>query len=95
MRTRRWAEPDWLEEAAAWTRAQLGRVGIEPAGELTLERTRPWDNRPLLAGEADPAGTVERLLRERASRYALAELSIDTSDLSVEQVVEEICRALT
>ena len=42
MRTRRWAEPDWLEEAAAWTRAQLGRVGIEPAGELTLERTRPW-----------------------------------------------------
>jgi hypothetical protein len=42
VRTRRWDEPDWLERAAEWTVAELLRVGIEPKGELTLERTRPW-----------------------------------------------------
>jgi shikimate kinase len=62
--------------------------------EVILERTRPWADRPLLAGAAAPAALVDSLLRERASRYALADLIIDTSDLTVAQVVEEICRGL-
>ncbi len=37
-----WDEPGWLGRAAAWTVAQLARLNIEPRGELTLERTRPW-----------------------------------------------------
>jgi hypothetical protein len=37
-----WEEPGWLERAAAWTGAQLLAQGIEPRGELSLERTRPW-----------------------------------------------------
>jgi hypothetical protein len=37
-----WEEPDWLERAAAWTHAQLSRLGIELRGDLILERTRPW-----------------------------------------------------
>jgi hypothetical protein len=37
-----WDEPDWFERASLWTRAELLRVGIEPRGELILERTRPW-----------------------------------------------------
>jgi hypothetical protein len=37
-----WDEADWLHSAAAWTRGQLFRLGIEPRGDLTLERTRPW-----------------------------------------------------
>jgi hypothetical protein len=37
-----WDRPGWREKAAAWTRAQLLRLGIEPRGELTLERARPW-----------------------------------------------------
>jgi hypothetical protein len=37
-----WDEPEWLDRAAAWTRAQLVRRGFEPRGELTLERMRPW-----------------------------------------------------
>jgi hypothetical protein len=37
-----WDQPDWLERAAVWTTAELLRLGIEPRGELTLERTRPW-----------------------------------------------------
>jgi hypothetical protein len=37
-----WDEPGWLARAGAWTEAQLARLDIEPRGELTLERTRPW-----------------------------------------------------
>jgi hypothetical protein len=37
-----WDEPDWLDRAALWTTSQLSRQGIEPRGELTLARTRPW-----------------------------------------------------
>jgi len=61
---------------------------------VILERTRPWENRPLLSGATDPAQAVERLLRERAPRYALADITIDTSDRSLDEVVGEICRAL-
>jgi shikimate kinase len=62
--------------------------------EVILARTHPWEDRPLLAGVAEPAVAVDCLLRERASRYAMADLMIDTSDLTVEQVVDEICRVL-
>jgi shikimate kinase len=62
--------------------------------EVILERTRPWTERPLLAGAAAPAELVGTLLRERATRYALADMTVDTSDLTVEQVVDEICRGL-
>lgn len=63
--------------------------------EVILERTRPWEDRPMLAGASNPGAVVDRLLEERADRYALAELAVDTSDLTVEDVVEAICRALT
>jgi shikimate kinase len=62
--------------------------------EVILERTRPWQDRPLLAASPDPLSAVERLLADRASRYALADRVIDTSDRSVESVVDEICREL-
>jgi hypothetical protein len=41
-RTLPWDEPDWLDRAAAWTRAQLVRRGVAALSDLTLERTRPW-----------------------------------------------------
>jgi shikimate kinase len=62
--------------------------------DIILERTRPWEERPLLAGSPDPRETVERLLTDRAPRYALADWAVDTSDRTVEEVVEEICRVL-
>ena len=37
-----WDEPGWLARAGAWTEAQLARLDIEPLGELTIERIRPW-----------------------------------------------------
>ncbi len=45
--------------------------------------------RPLLAG-ADPQSVLERLLRERADRYAEADYVIDTTGQSIEQVVERV-----
>lgn len=62
---------------------------------VILERTRPWKERPLLAGAPDPLAAVERLLEERAAHYALADLTVDTSDRTVEEVVDELCRVLT
>jgi hypothetical protein len=37
-----WDKAGWLDQAAAWTKAQLSRHGIEAVGEFILERTRPW-----------------------------------------------------
>jgi shikimate kinase len=61
---------------------------------VILERTRPWQERPMLARSADPHRTVESLLSERAPCYAQADLTVDTSDRTIEEVVDEICRVL-
>jgi shikimate kinase len=62
--------------------------------EVILQRTAPWENRPMLRTAEDPAAAVERLLAERASRYELADWTVDTSALSREQVAEQICERL-
>ncbi len=76
----------------------LGRLGtlvcLTARPEVILERTRPWAGRPLLAGSADPLERISFLMAARADRYALADVTIDTSSLEVDGVVDEICRAL-
>ncbi len=75
---------------------QIGSLVCLTARPATiLERTRPWAERPILARAPDPPAAVEQLLAERASRYALADLTIDTSERTVDEVVDEICRELT
>lgn len=83
------------DENVALLRAVGPLVCLSARPDVILARTRPWQDRPLLAGSTDPLSTVERLLSERAPRYAMADIVIDTSDLPVEGVVDEICRALT
>ena len=46
--------------------------------------------RPLLAGSSDPLARIRTLLNRRASAYAQADLTIDTSSLSVDEVVSRI-----
>jgi len=46
-------------------------------------------SRPLLAG-ADPLERIKTLLARRAKAYAQADVTIDTSDLAAEQVVERL-----
>lgn len=62
--------------------------------EIILQRTAPWEGRPMLRTAPNPRQAVERLLAERAPRYALADWTVDTSDRSLSQVVDQICERL-
>ena len=62
----------------AQPRAILARVG------------RRLEARPLLHGHADPLARIRALLGQRARAYAQADLTIDTSHLSVEETVERV-----
>ena len=57
--------------------------------EVILERTKRYHHRPLLNVES-PKDEIEELLRYRAPFYAQADFSIDTTNLTVEQVVQKI-----
>ena len=46
--------------------------------------------RPLLAGRSSPLARVRSLLAQRAAAYAQADLTVDTSALSADEVVERI-----
>ena len=46
--------------------------------------------RPLLAGHTNTLARIQQLLAQRSSAYARADVTIDTTTLTVDQVVEEI-----
>ncbi len=46
--------------------------------------------RPLLKGHQDPLVRIKTLLAQRAASYARADIMIDTSDVTLEQVVEQL-----
>lgn len=69
-------------------------VALTARPEVILKRTAPWENRPMLKTAPDPRQAVERLLAEREPRYALADWSLDSSDLTVSEVVDRICERL-
>jgi shikimate kinase len=70
-------------------------VCLSARPEVILARTAPWQDRPMLAGAANPHARVAELLAARASRYALADLAVDTSDLSIDAVVDQILAAIS
>lgn len=57
--------------------------------EIILERTKKYNHRPLL-NVADPTQEIAALLNKRAPDYAKADHQIDTSHLSIEEVVERV-----
>jgi len=72
--------------------AKLGgiRVALTATPEVILERTqRRRHARPLLSGQ-DPSDQIHRLMAERAPYYQLADLSVDTSRMSVDETVRLI-----
>lgn len=69
-------------------------ICLQARPEVLLERTKPWDGRPMLKTAADPRQAIEQLLAERAPRYALADWTLDTSDMEIGQVVNRICEKL-
>lgn len=62
--------------------------------EVILARVGDASGRPMLAGAVGPRERVAGLLAAREPRYALAGVRIDTSDLTVAEVVERICAEL-
>jgi len=62
---------------------------LHASPEVILQRTSGYDHRPLLQVD-DPISKINEILKEREQFYAKADYRIDTSDLTVEQVVEKI-----
>ena len=58
---------------------------------VILERTRVYSHRPLL-NVKDPKKQIELLLKLRAPYYVQADKTIDTSKISVKEVVDKILR---
>ncbi len=69
-------------------------VHLTARPEAILKRVGDAASRPLLRD--DPRATVTRLLAERGPMYAAAaDVTVDTSDRSADEVVEEIQQALS
>lgn len=63
---------------------------------VILERVgRKIETRPLLHGSANPQERVRALLNQRAKAYAQADITVDTSDLTVEEVVDRLWEQLS
>jgi shikimate kinase len=61
--------------------------------EIIFSRVRGNEDRPLLQGD-NPLEKIRDLLKARAEAYAKADCMIDTSRLSIEEVVDKICMNL-
>lgn len=64
-------------------------VCLTASAEVLLKRAGTGAKRPLLKG-GDRRERIEELLKQREKNYVLAHAAIDTSDLTVGQIVEKI-----
>lgn len=64
-------------------------IGLSADMDVLLARVGDATKRPLLQG-SNRREKIEDLLRQRAARYAQAHVTIDTSNLTVDQVVKKI-----
>ena len=71
-------------------------ICLSASVDAVLERTKRHGTRPVLdqADQGDRRKAVESLMEERKNLYQQADFTIDTSDLSPLQVVENIVRYL-
>ena len=60
--------------------------------EIIYERVKSKKNRPLLE-TADPLHTVKALLAERTPTYQEADRMIDTSNLTMDEVVDKVIQS--
>jgi len=68
-------------------------VCLTASPDVLVKRAGNGAKRPLLKG-FDRKGRVEELLKQREKNYAQAHAIIDTSQLTVEQIVEKIIHLL-
>ena len=81
------------EENLSLLRQQATLIGLTASTDVLLGRVGKNSKRPLLKG-GDVRGRIEELLQQRQSRYAQAEVTIDTTGLTIDQVVEKIVHSL-
>jgi shikimate kinase len=81
------------EENLRLLREKSFLVCLTAAPETLLRRAGNKRQRPLLEG-GNRAQRIRELLAQREGNYARAHVSLDTSDLTVGQVVEKIIEAL-
>jgi len=62
--------------------------------DVIIERTRHYRHRPLLNVE-DPKEKIRELLTVRAPQYEKADIHIDTTDRSIQEVVDHIAGLMT
>jgi shikimate kinase len=82
---------------SAETRAGIAELGISiwlrADLEVLMRRVRKRSNRPLLQN-ADPEGTMRRLMELRHPVYAQADLTVESHETPHDRVVIEIMKAL-
>ena len=64
-------------------------ICLTASAEVLLKRAGTGAKRPLLKG-GDRRERIEELLKQREKNYAQAHAAIDTSDLTIEEIVEKI-----
>lgn len=83
---------------SAETREVIGTsavsVWLKADFDILFARVSKRSNRPLLH-TPDPRGTLQRLIEARYPTYALADITVTSSDVPHEMVVEQITRALS
>jgi shikimate kinase len=79
------------------TRRLIGQKGVsiwlKAEFDILMRRIKRRNDRPLLR-TADPEATLKRLIDERYPVYALADLTIESRDVSHDVIVEELIDAL-
>lgn len=81
------------EENLRLLREKSFLVCLTAAPEVLLRRAEKSKRRPLLEG-GDRAQRIQDLLAQRDQKYLQAHVAIDTSNLTVDQVVEKIIERL-
>jgi shikimate kinase len=81
------------DENLSLLRERTTLIGLAASIDTLLARAGNGSKRPLLKG-AGRRERVEELARQRETRYAQAHFTIDTDDLTLEQVVDKILEKL-
>jgi shikimate kinase len=82
------------DENLTLLREQTLLIGLTASTEALLGRVGKNAKRPLLKG-GDLRERMEELLKQRENRYAQAHMTFDTSELSIDQVVEKILQTVS
>jgi shikimate kinase len=80
-------------QTRAWVKENAFTVWIKAPIDVLMSRVQRRDSRPLLK-TADPRGTLENLLRERAPHYAQADVTIESDDGPHATAVDQIVSVL-